>query len=321
MLQGYAWGLAGLALVIGGVGMMNAQLMAVSERTREIGVLRAVGWSRRRVLFLILSEALAVGLLGGILGMVLGWLAVRAMGNSGAFFGTAASSLSPDLILQVLLLVGLFGVVAGLYPAYRASRLAPVEALSYEGGSAGRIRRLPFGGMEVQSLWQRSSRTLLTFLAIGLTVGAIMALEAILRGVKDDMQEMGFGADAQIIIRQAEIADTSLSAIDERTGQKIAAMPEVENVSGMMMNAATLPDAQGFFILLGYAPNEYAIRRFEVVEGRPLTGNHQVILGRLMAEMLHKGVGETIDLSGYRFRVVGIYESGVGWEELGGWSA
>jgi len=318
VLQGYAWGLAGLALVIGGVGMMNSQLMAVSERTREIGVLRAVGWSRRRVLLLILSESLIVGLLGGVLGMVLGWMAVRLMGSSGAFFGTAASSLTPNLVLQAMLLVGLFGVVAGLYPAYRASRLAPVEALSYEGGSAGHIRRLPFGGMELQSLWQRSSRTLLTFLAIGLTVGAIMALEAILRGVADDMSEIGFGSDAQVVIRQAEIADTSLSAIDERTGQRIAAMPEVENVSGMLMYAATLPDTQGFFVLMGYAPNEYAIRRFEVVEGQSLTGNHQMILGRLMAETLHKGIGESIDLSGYRFRVVGIYESGVGWEELGG---
>lgn len=145
-----------------------------------------------------------------------------------------------------------------------------------------------------------------------------MALEAILRGVAADMQELGFGSDAQVVIRQAEIADTSLSAIDERFGDRIAAMPEVENVSGMLMYAATLPEAQTFFILMGYAPNEYAIRRFEVVQGRPLTGNHQVLLGRLMAETLGKDVGETIDISGYRFRVVGIFESSVGWEELGG---
>jgi ABC-type antimicrobial peptide transport system permease subunit len=317
-IQAYAWGMAGLALVIGGVGMMNSQLMAVSERTREIGVLRAVGWSRRRVLFLILGESLMVGFLGGVLGLVLGWLAVRSLGNSGAFFGASASSIKPDLVLQAFLLVAAFGVLAGLYPAYRASRLAPVEALRYEGGSAGNIRRLPFGGMEIQSLWQRSSRTLLTFLAIGLTVGAIMALEAIMRGVQDDMQEIGAGSDAQVVIRQAEIADTSLSAVDERIGERIAAMPEVENVSGMMMYAATLPDTGGFFVMMGYSPNEYAIRRFEVVEGKPISGNHQVMLGRLMSETMHKAVGESIDLSGYRFRVVGIYESGVGWEELGG---
>src|SRR3990170_6105446 len=68
-LRGYVWGIAGLAIVIGGVGMMNAQLMAVFERTREIGVLRAVGWSGRRILWMILSESLLVCLVGGILGV------------------------------------------------------------------------------------------------------------------------------------------------------------------------------------------------------------------------------------------------------------
>jgi len=318
VIQGYAWALAGLALVIGGVGMMNAQLMAVNERTREIGVLRAVGWSRRRVLWLILFESNAVGLLGGVIGVLLGWLALRSMGTSGAFFGTASASLTPGLVFQAFVLVALFGIIVGLYPAYRAAGLAPVEALRYEGGSGGRARRLPFGGMTVQSLWQRSGRTMLTLLAIGLTVGSIMALEAILRGIEADMQQIGFGSDAQIVIRQADIADTSLSAIDERIGDRLGALPEVENVSGMLMYAATLPETQGFFVLMGYAPNEYAIRRFEVVDGRSLTGNHQVLLGRLMSETLNKQVGDTIDLSGYRFRVVGIFESSIGWEELGG---
>ncbi|HMK09673.1 MAG TPA: FtsX-like permease family protein, partial [Anaerolineales bacterium] len=98
----------------------------------------------------------------------------------------------------------------------------------------------------------------------------------------------------------------------------VAALPRVENVSGMMMTAAMLPDNAGFFVLQGYAPQEYAIRRFDVVEGGPLTGNHQVLLGRMMADAMHKNVGETIDVSGHRYRIVGIFESGIGWEELGG---
>lgn len=317
-LQAYAWGLAGLAIIIGGVGMMNAQLMSISERTREIGVLRAVGWGRRRVLAMILAESLALGLLGGMLGLALGWLALAAVRGGGFLFGTSQVAISGDLVLQGLLLVCTLGVVAGLYPAYRASRLLPVEALRYEGGSGGRLRRLPFGGMELQSLWQRSSRSLLTFAAIGLTVGTIMAMEAIIRGVMVEMTEIGVGADAQVVIRQADISDTSLSAIDERIGDRLAALPRVENVSGMLMYAALLPDNTGFFVIQGYAPQEYAIHRFEVVEGGPLTGNHQVLLGRMMADALHKSVGETIDVSGHRYRVVGIFESGIGWEELGG---
>ena len=82
VLQAYAWGLAGLAIIIGGVGMMNAQLMSVSERTREIGVLRAVGWGRRRVLTMILAESLSLGLLGGLIGVLLGALALAAVGSA-----------------------------------------------------------------------------------------------------------------------------------------------------------------------------------------------------------------------------------------------
>lgn len=317
-LQAYAWGLAGLALIIGGVGMTNAQLMSVSERTREIGVLRAVGWGRRRVLWMILAEALALGLAGGGLGIVLGWLALLGVRGAGVGFGSSAAEVSPDLVLQAIVLVLTLGLVAGVIPAQRASRLLPVEALRYEGGAGRKVRRLPFGGMEIQGLWQRSSRTILTFSAIGLTVGTIMAMEALIRGVAADMAEIGLGSGAQIIVRQADIADTSLSAIDERIGDRLAALPEVETVSGMLMYAALLPDTGGFFVLQGYSPQEYAIRRFQVVEGVPLGGNHQILLGRMMAEALGKSVGETIDVAGHRYRIVGIFETGIGWEELGG---
>jgi ABC-type lipoprotein release transport system permease subunit len=134
----------------------------------------------------------------------------------------------------------------------------------------------------------------------------------------DDMTSMFSSGGNQIMIRQADISDTSLSAIDERIGDKIAAMPEIESVSGVMITAIVLPESSGFMLLLGYGPNEPAIRRFRIVEGESLKTNHQIILGRSMADALKKNVGDTIDLSGIRFRVVGIYESGVSWEELGG---
>jgi ABC-type antimicrobial peptide transport system permease subunit len=171
--------------------------------------------------------------------------------------------------------------------------------------------------MAMQSLWQRSSRTLLTLSAIALTVGAIMALEGWVRGAEDMVGTIALGSDVEIMIRQADIADTSLSAIDERVGQRIAALPEVASVSGILMTAVLLPDSGGFFIMWGYAPNEFAIRRFNVVEGQPLSGNHQILLGRLMADSMNRDVGDTVDLSGARFKVIGIYETGVPWEELG----
>jgi ABC-type lipoprotein release transport system permease subunit len=315
VMDAYVWVIGGLAIVIGGVGMMNSQLMAVVERTREIGLLRAVGWSSRRVLLLILGESVTVSLLGGLLGLGLALLTLTAIRSWAAFFGAVVNL---GLILQALTVALILGMLGGAYPAWRASRLPPVEALRYEGGSLGGVRRLPVGGMAFQSLWQRSMRTLLTLGAIGLTVGAIMALEAVVRGSMSALTEMGFGSGAEIMVRQADIADTSLSAIDKRIGDSLAAMPEVESVSGMILSVAVLPDSGGFFIVLGYSPSEFAIRRYTVVEGERITGNHQIMIGRLISRSLGKGVGDTIEISGVRFRITGIFEAEGGWEEMGG---
>lgn len=316
-MDAYVWAIAGLAIVIGGVGMMNAQLMSVFERTREIGVLRAIGWSSQRVMRMIIGESLIVCLVGGILGVFLGWLALSALKDVISVFG-ATTTIQPELLLRAFLVVMVLGLVGGYYPAWRAARLQPVEALRYEGGTSGKnVRRLPVGGMAVQSLWQRTTRTLLTLSAIGITVGAIMALEGTVVGAGNMITEMATGSDVEIVIRQADVADTELSAIDESIGDKVAAMPEVASVSGIVFVGVMLPETNGFFILFGYAPNEYAIRRFQVVEGSRLTSNHQIILGRMMSEVLKKGVGDSLELGGTRFRIVGIYESG-GWEEIGG---
>jgi ABC-type lipoprotein release transport system permease subunit len=319
MLKAYVWVIAGLAIVIGGVGMTNAQLMSVFERTREIGVLRAVGWRGWRVVAMILGESIIVSLAGGLLGVGLGWFLLFSFAEFASFFGTSVTNIRPELFIQAFGVVLTLGVVGGVYPAWRAAGLQPVEALRYEGGSTGGgVRRLPVGGMAMQSLWQRSARTVLTLCAIGITVGGIMALEGIVRGAVDDFGEMSLGTDVEIMVRQADISDTSLSALDERLGDKIAALPEVEHVSGMIFTAVMLPDVGSFFVLQGFAPNEYSIQRLQIVEGKSLTSNHQILLGKVMAEAMNKGEGDTIELGGTRFRIVGVFETGVGWEELGG---
>ena len=319
MLRGYVWAIGGLAIIIGGVGMMNAQLMSVMERTREIGVFRAVGWSKMRVMWLILGESIAVSIIGGVIGVGLGWLLLYLLSRQTVLLGGGTSSINADLLIQVFSIVILLGLVGGLYPAWRASRMQPVEALQYEGGSSGgKVHRLPVGGMAVQSLVQRSARTFLTLAAIGLTVGSIIAIESVVRGISEEFTTMFTGNNIEIMVRQADIADTSLSAVDERTGDKIAAMPEVKSASGMIFTAVMMPEAGGFFILQGYNPNEAAIQRFKIVEGNPLSGNHQIILGRTIADTLKLGVGDNLELSSLRYKITGIFESGISWEELGG---
>jgi ABC-type antimicrobial peptide transport system permease subunit len=319
VLRAYVMGIAGLAIILGAVGMMNAQLMSVIERTREIGVLRAVGWSSLRVLVMILGESFLVSLSGGALGIGLGLLALRGMGVLSPLLDNMVNQINLDHITRAISVVLPVGLIGGAYPAWRASRLQPVEALRYEGGATGAgLRRLPVGGMAVQSLWQRSARTLLTLSAIGITVGAIMALEGVVLGMASAMVKITTGSGAEIMVRERNAAASNLSSIDERVASRIAVLPGVAQVSRMVFTAITLPEQGSLFMLQGYALGETGINRFPIVEGNALTGNRQIILGRIMANSLNKQVGDTIELSGKRFRIVGIFETGVSWEEIGG---
>ncbi len=220
MMRGMMWVISMLAVIIGGVSMMNSQLMSVFERTREIGVLRSLGWSSGRVLRMILSESLLVCLAGGLVGVALGYVLLIWLQSLILMFGSGISTVRPALLIQALLVVLLLGITGGLYPAWKASRLQPVEALRYEGGSGGQAHRLPFGGMALQSLWQRSTRTILTMAAISLTVGAIMALDGIIKGFSKSFTDSMFTTQAEIILRQSNIGDTSFSTIDERIADK-----------------------------------------------------------------------------------------------------
>ena len=126
-----SWAISLLAIVIGGIGVINTMIMSVYERTREIGVLKAVGWKNRRILAMILGESLVLTLVAGLVGAIMGIVAIQvlmALGMSG--FIQPVYTLSVFLrAFGVALIVGLIG---GFYPAYRASQLPPTEALRYE---------------------------------------------------------------------------------------------------------------------------------------------------------------------------------------------
>ena len=126
-------GIAVLMALVGSVGMTNTILMSVLERTREFGVLRALGWSRRRILFMVLKESLLLGALGGLAGILIGILLARLIGEIPAIGEMVGNGQFDSLLLFRAMLVALvLGALGGLYPAWRATRMSPIEALRYE---------------------------------------------------------------------------------------------------------------------------------------------------------------------------------------------
>lgn len=127
-----AWAISLIAIVVGGVGMMNTMLMSVFERTREIGTLRAVGWRRRRIMMMILQESLVLGAVGGVAGSAIGVFLVKLVETMPAAATLLKGSFSPGLFIQGLVVAFALGAIGGLYPAYKAASLSPIEALRYE---------------------------------------------------------------------------------------------------------------------------------------------------------------------------------------------
>jgi putative ABC transport system permease protein len=123
--------IAGISLLVGSIGIMNIMLVSVTERTREIGIRKAVGAKRRDILLQFLLEAATLSLVGGAIGIVIGWLmsyAVSLIDAEGTFI---KALVTPDIVILAISVSFMIGIVSGIYPAIRASRLNPIDALHY----------------------------------------------------------------------------------------------------------------------------------------------------------------------------------------------
>jgi putative ABC transport system permease protein len=126
-------GIAAISLLVGGIGIMNIMLVSVTERTREIGLRKAMGARKRDIMIQFLTESIMLSLVGGIVGILLAWGIASAVGAIAAANNTP---INPSIGLDAVLLATLFstgvGLLFGLYPSNRAASLQPVEALRYE---------------------------------------------------------------------------------------------------------------------------------------------------------------------------------------------
>jgi putative ABC transport system permease protein len=129
-----------LTLGIGGVGLMNIMLVSVTQRTREIGVLKALGAQRREILMQFLAEALTITFIGGVFGVLLAYVVALSVGSL-TFYSAFAKNgqagdirliIAPATLFASTVILGAVGLVSGMVPAFRASRLDPIEALRHE---------------------------------------------------------------------------------------------------------------------------------------------------------------------------------------------
>ena len=129
-----------LTLGIGGVGLMNIMLVSVTQRTREIGVQKALGAPRRYILMQFLAEALTITFIGGVLGVILAYAVALSVGRLTLYSAFAKNGeagdirliIAPGTLIAATLILGFVGLVSGMVPAFRASRLDPIEALRHE---------------------------------------------------------------------------------------------------------------------------------------------------------------------------------------------
>ena len=122
-------GIAGISLLVGGIGIMNIMLVSVTERTREIGIRKAIGAQRSDITIQFMIESIFISLMGGIIGMVLSIIILSVLN---VFVTEVTFVISPSVALLALSSSIAVGLIFGIYPANKAAKLKPINALRYE---------------------------------------------------------------------------------------------------------------------------------------------------------------------------------------------
>ncbi|HVX62557.1 MAG TPA: ABC transporter permease [Pirellulales bacterium] len=131
MARAMAWLTSTVAVILGGIGVLNTMVMSVFERMREMGVLRAIGWSRARIVRMVLSESLLLTIVGAAAGSAGGALLARLLGNFRTTAGLIEGRVSPAVIAQGFVIALAIGLLGAVYPAYWSANLRPVDAMRH----------------------------------------------------------------------------------------------------------------------------------------------------------------------------------------------
>jgi putative ABC transport system permease protein len=132
MFSAIIYAIALISLIVGALSIINTMSMSIAERTREIGIRKAIGATDGAIIRQFLAESAMIGVIGGLLGIVFGWLITIVLNSAGNEAGTRLFLVTPRLVIGTFMFALVLGVVSGLYPARKASKLNPVDAIRYE---------------------------------------------------------------------------------------------------------------------------------------------------------------------------------------------
>jgi len=167
-----------------------------------------------------------------------------------------------------------------------------------------------------KNIIRRKTRTLLTIGGITLAIAVVVFLSIFSAGLSGQMDRLMSSEGANITLMQSGIADMSFSAIDERIGKSLLEIPEVEQVSGLLLQIVPVEE-KPYMLILGVDPEETYIDHFRIIDGENTISDGDVILGRMAAEFFAKQPGDTFAIQGHPLQISGVYETGTGFEDAG----
>jgi ABC-type lipoprotein release transport system permease subunit len=173
------------------------------------------------------------------------------------------------------------------------------------------------GNQSLRNLWRRRTRTLISAAGIGIGVATLVMIGGMIEGVTASMNGLaGSTGTGNLSVMQREVADFSLSSLDERMVRQIAAMPQVKSAGGALIGFIS-SEQFPIFIVAGIDPSTRAAEHYKVTEGRGIQRPNEIMLGKTAAASYKLGVGDTLQLYENRYKIVGLYETGVTYEDGG----